>query len=271
VTEPRYTAPPGFTITPGRHARIERHRRWVADPGGSGGRWTTFSETEEAEMQRRHDEQRAADLAANLARTPAALAQVEDRREAAAAERFAQTWPDGPRAGLRQAHANLHEAEAELARRQEVLTTAQEHRNEVAARLAQLEAAKAVDDQRAVRAIRESIEGGQSIPATLGSDADHIALAGQDLALAERVQAELAATVQEAETAVASCHQRIERAAQAVVEEACRDALVELRTAEQAVEGLLMRVAYLHIDTRYSSLHWKPQLKALLSNPEAQI
>jgi hypothetical protein len=244
----------------------------VADSNGSGGgRWTTLSESEEAEMQRQHDEQRAADLAANLARTPAALAEVEAQREAAAADRFARTWPDGPRAGLRQAHASLHEAEAELTRRHEVLTTAREHRDEVAARLAQLEAAKAVDDQRAVRAIRESIEGGRSIPANLGSDADRIALAGQDLEFAERVEAELAAAVRDAETAIASCQRRIERAAQAVVEEACRDALVELRAAEQAVEALLTRVAYLHIDPRYSSVHWKPQLKALLSDPEAVI
>ena len=123
MTEPRYTAPPGFTITPGRRARSN-----AIVVGCLIRRWTTFSEIEEAEMARRHDEQRVAILAANLARTPAALAEVEAQREAAAADRFAQTWPDGPRAGLREAHAKLRESEAELARRRDVLTTAQEHR-----------------------------------------------------------------------------------------------------------------------------------------------
>jgi hypothetical protein len=266
------TAPPGFRLVT-RRDQIERHRRWVpTSADGKSGYFTTQSVEEEAEAAARQAAEKAVILASALARTPAALAEAEAQREAAAAARFAEQWPNGPRAGLRQAHVNLRESESDLARRQEVFATALAHCSAVAARQTELEGTKSVDDERLVRAIRESIEGGQQIPASSESDVDReLASVRQDFEFAERVCFELAATVREAEAAIRSCRRRIGIAALAVIEEARKTAESELRAAEQVVEGLISRVISLRVDSRYGSSNWPAPLKALLSDPEAEI
>jgi hypothetical protein len=101
-----------------------------------------------------------------LAENARRLAEVEAQQDV---DRVAH-WGADPRAALRQAHRAYADAKTEIARQRQVLADAQAHREECRARMERLARLKAAENERAIRAVRESIEGRQPVAEASGCD-----------------------------------------------------------------------------------------------------
>jgi hypothetical protein len=252
----------------------ERPRRFVSD-GRGGGYWTYQTVEGEAEQDRLAKEQRAAQLAQSLAWHPAVAAARQAEREAAQQQAFDRQWPD-PRAALREAHGRLREVEATLAKLRQHATAAAEHTARCEDEVKRSsEAAEEIRTAQAAR-LRERLAGnGDTSPddddpahAEVLSTVDR---ADRALSVALTAQADIEASVKQAEDEVGRAKQQVEVAAAAVIEKTRQAVEAEWTAAQQRAADLQTRMVELRVDQRYSSANWKAPLRALLTDPEAVV
>jgi hypothetical protein len=270
-----FNAPHPSGLTPVRS--LEKPRRWVSTSAdGLSGRWTSLSEAEEAELDRRSRAEHDARVAIGRAFTPAAMALTEEQREAAVRAQFTEQWPQGPRQHLRQAHRALAEAEAELARRREhavaaaahVLTCEEEARRTQCV-VEEIRHQAAVGLQARLTGLSTVVLKGDE-----AAEAEAMAVAERSrrsLVVARDAEAGIAGGVSEAEAGVRSCRAAVERAAKAVCTEADREIRAELAVLEERVKTMRRRSWDLQAVADYPPARWQPHLRALLVDPEASL
>jgi hypothetical protein len=241
---------------------------------------------------------------AQLLPTPAQQAQAErdrERRELAAIKAQGD-----PRERLREAHANLAEAKAEMVRRTESLDRAKALVEERKATLARMKADAEADRSTAVAALRRSIEdasapvaGGptahETIPAGVGADdpvpapSARALRAAEDLSVAEKVALGLAASLSEVDRRIQYAERQVAEAAVAVVIDhalsiadridAAAAALAELRQSISGVDRiwingpvkLPIKLVRALGGVSGSVGPWNVILKALAEDPEAAV
>jgi hypothetical protein len=230
---------------------------------------------EEAEQNRQAKAQRDAQLAQSLAWHPAVAAQRQAEREAAQLAAWNAQWPD-PRASLRTAHAQLREAETELAKLRQHATAAAEHTAQCEAEAKR--SGEAVEEIRRAQAgrLRARLAGNDDTSPDDDDPAHAEVLSIADkadraLTVVLTAQADIEVEVENAEDAVARAKARVEAAAAAVIERTRQGVEAEWSAAQQRAADLQTQMIALSVDPRYSSANWPPRLRALLSDPEAVI
>jgi hypothetical protein len=221
TTLPGPLAGTGRPAEPVIHSTPEQRARWEA-----------------IQAQRERDQ---ANLRAAF-RTPAQ--QLEDERDRASREEAAHRtrWPDGPRAALRDAHAQLRDAKGELAHRQDALERAKGLVEDKKSFLDRLRAAAGATDRQAIDALKQAITSNAPAAAADGAGEGqaflgtphrptpvHVpergALTAQDaiqeaahaVEIASAATLELAASLAPAEQAVTRAQRAVTEAAVAVV------------------------------------------------------
>jgi hypothetical protein len=230
---------------------------------------------EEAAADQLAQKQRAAQLAQALQWHPAIAAQAAAKREEAQQQAFDERWPN-PRAQLRSAHDELHSAEATLAKHREQGRAAAAH---VAERAAGVERAQSeVETARKAQTDRlKDRLAGNGGPVPDGDDpAEAVAMRDAErcrrlLAVAQAALTDIEAEVENAADAVSRAKRQVEECALAVITKTRQGVEAEWSVAQQRVVELQAQLTALRVDTRYSSAHWRPNLRRLLDDPEAKI
>jgi hypothetical protein len=265
---------PGVGIV--RAPASEKPRRFIStSQDGLSGFWTSKSDEELAADAAAAKAQHDAHVAQSLQWHPSFAAERQAAQEAAQQRAFDERWPD-PRQSLRDAHAQLREVEATLARCREHATAAAAHTALCEAEVKH--SSEAVEEIRRAQAgrLRARLAGnGDTSPDD--DDPAHAEVlsivdkADRALSVALTAQAGIAASVQQAEDEVGRAKQQVEAAAAAVIEKTRQTAEAEWSAAQQVVTNLQSRMISLRIDTRYSAQTWPAPLRALLTDPEAII
>jgi hypothetical protein len=272
-----FTPPPAVGPVSGPR---ERPRRFIStSPDGLSGFWTSESDEEIAAENAALAAERARIAEQNLRYTPVAIAQAAAEREAAELRAFAEAWPEGPRAGLRIAHDNLRTAEAALRQCQGHARAANDHVAQCRAEVERTAAVVEAIRQRQSTALRDRLAGVAIAPSVAANDerAEAEAMtaaekARRGLVLAQATADDIAATVRNAEGAVAAAKRRIEECARALCTQAARERRSELAELERQAEALKRHIWDLEAVRDYpQAARWQPHLQLLLTDPEASL
>jgi hypothetical protein len=268
------SVPPGVGIV---HAPASaKPRRFVStSTDGLSGYWTTKSDEELAADEVAAKAQHDALVAQSLRLHPTIAAERQAEREAAQQAAWNQQWPN-PRQSLRAAHETLCAAAASLAQHRDHAASAKAHltEREVGVERAQSE----VETVRKAQTDRlKDRLAGNGDPVPDGDDPAEAAAmrdaerARRLLAVARSALSDIEAEVETAGGEVRRAQTRVEAAAAAVITKAQQSVEAELTVAQQRVAELQAQLSALRVDHRYGSANWRPNLRRLLTDPEAPL
>jgi hypothetical protein len=265
---------PGIGIV--RAPASEKPRRFISTSAdGRSGFWTNKSDEElaadEAAAKQHHDEL----VAQSLRLHPSIAAQAAAEREAAQLAAWNAAWPN-PRAQLRAAHEILCTTEATLARCRGQAAAARAHLIEREDALGRAEQEVETIRREMTARLRARLAGNGAAPDGADDPAETAAMRDGErsrrlLVLAKSAQADIEVEVGNAADAVSRAKQQVEQAALAVIEKTRQVVEVEWSAAQQRVAGLQAKLGELRVDHRYGSANWRPNLRRLLVDADAEI